>query len=73
MTDQTAIRQILALPVDQRLAILELLWDSLSADPTTVPVPDWQIEVLNERIAEDDQDALPGEPWAQVRSRIEGG
>lgn len=39
------------LGVDERLALIEELWDSLVSDPEQVPVPDEHKALLEERLA----------------------
>jgi putative addiction module component (TIGR02574 family) len=73
MIDASTIERLLALPPGERLALVEALWDSLAADPDTVPVPDWHRDILEQRLAEDAADTSPGETWASVRRRIESG
>lgn len=49
---------------------VEELWDSLT--PDEIPVPEWQRELIRERLAAL-KDARPeerSEPWATVRQRI---
>lgn len=73
MIDAPTIERLLALPVEDRLTLVEALWDSLAAEPQSVPVPEWHKEILAEHIAEHDGDDGPGERWETVRRRIEGG
>lgn len=56
------------LPVEERLALVEDLWDSIAADSAAVPLTDAQRFELQKRIEEDD--AHPDEviPWAQVKA-----
>ena len=37
------------LTVDEKLDYIQSLWDRIAADPDTVPVPDWHLEVIDER------------------------
>ena len=62
---------LLALPTRERQALAEALWSSLSADSQAVPMPDWHLAVIDERIAADDLDDGPGDSWADVRQAIE--
>jgi putative addiction module component (TIGR02574 family) len=71
MTVAQQLDELLSLPPDRRLAIMEAIWDSLAAAPEHVPIPDWHREILEQRLAEDDADLSPGESWSDVRSRIE--
>lgn len=48
----TDIAEILKLPVDERLRLLELIWESLAANPSAVPLSDAHRAVVDERLAE---------------------
>lgn len=63
----TALTDLLKLPPEQRLDLIEALWDSLDAND--VPMPDWHADVLDEREANEDTDL--GDTWEIVRSRLE--
>ncbi len=41
MTPKALLDEILELPADQRLQLLEEVWDSLAASPDEVGVPLW--------------------------------
>ena len=62
---------LLELPPEDRLSIIEALWDSLAKEPAAVPMPDWHRDLLGQRIAEDEVDSSPGESWPDLRRRIE--
>ncbi len=71
MTKADLEREILQLPVHERLDLAEAIWESLednSAQPP--PLPAWQREILDECIAEDDADPDGGSPWDEVKQRI---
>jgi putative addiction module component (TIGR02574 family) len=63
--------ELLTLPAERRLALIEALWDSLTADQINVPVPDWHLKLLAERLAEDDATPAAADSWAEIRRRIE--
>ncbi len=65
-------REIVQLSVEERLDLVELIWDSIAVDANSLPVSPSQIEVLRTRLAEFNATPSPGTPWAQVRARIEG-
>lgn len=48
----TDVTQILNLPVEERMRLVELIWESLAADPATLPQGDAHRAVLDERLAE---------------------
>jgi putative addiction module component (TIGR02574 family) len=51
--------EILGLPASERLALSAAIWDSLAEDPGSVPAPEWQLELLAERLDEDERDTAP--------------
>jgi putative addiction module component (TIGR02574 family) len=55
MTPDRLKEEALALPPEDRLQLVEDLWDSLAAEPDAIPIPDWQREELDRR----DQDPSP--------------
>jgi putative addiction module component (TIGR02574 family) len=73
MPKSDIIADILRLPAAERLALSAAIWDSLAAEPEAVPVPDWHIEILAERLEEDDRDTGPSQSWPDLRRRIERG
>jgi putative addiction module component (TIGR02574 family) len=46
------IAEILKLPVEERLRLLEVIWESLAANPSAVPVGDAHRAVIDECLAE---------------------
>lgn len=55
---------------EERLDLIEELWDSLSADPSKIPLTDAQAKELDRRMAEMDQDDTLGIPWETVLAQI---
>lgn len=55
------------LPIEERLALVEEIWDSIAADSGAVPVTDAQRIELVKRIAEDDARPHDVTPWEQVK------
>jgi putative addiction module component (TIGR02574 family) len=49
---QVRIAEILKLSPEERLRLVELIWESLSASPVTVPLSDAHRSVIDERLAE---------------------
>ncbi len=46
------VADILKLPAEERLRLIELIWNSLAAEPSDVPLGDGHRAVIDERIAE---------------------
>ena len=59
---------IAKLSPEQRLELLEQIWDTLS--PEAVPMTDGQKEELNRRLDELDREGPVGIPWNEVLDRI---
>jgi putative addiction module component (TIGR02574 family) len=53
----------------QRLELIDLIWDSIPDDVAFSP-PEWHIEELERRIAAADANPDSGEPWEVVRERL---
>jgi putative addiction module component (TIGR02574 family) len=64
---------IKTLPPDEKLDLIELLWESLSADPKAVPLTAAQREELDRRLDEVEAGQTSGIPWEEVLKRIRGG
>jgi putative addiction module component (TIGR02574 family) len=58
------------LSVEQRLQLIETIWESLVQEGRDIPVPDEHIEEIDRRL--DDLELNPDDssPWEEVRGRI---
>ena len=59
--------EIMSLPSEARLRLLEEVWDSLE-DPQQMPVPEWHREVLESRMR--DPSEQPTESWDELKRRL---
>ena len=50
----TDIAEILRLPVEERLRLVELIWESIAADPSAIPLGDAHRKLIDERLVEHD-------------------
>ena len=57
---------------EERLDLLERLWDSLTATQEDVPLWDWQSEELDRRLDEFERDGDYGAPADEVLARLRG-
>ena len=55
------------LPLEERLALVEEIWDSIVADAGALPLTDAQRRELDKRVAEDDVHPDDVTPWEQVK------
>jgi putative addiction module component (TIGR02574 family) len=56
------------LPPDQRLKLVEEVWDSLAASPDEVGVPQWHRDELDRRLADPSEQANVS--WQDVQARL---
>ena len=62
--------EILDLPVEDRVRLVEAIWDSISAVPEALPLTDWQKEELDRRLDELEADPDAGFGLEEVFARI---
>ncbi|NJA07649.1 addiction module protein [Methylomonas sp. UP202] len=68
-----SISDILELPVQERIQLVELIWDSVAATPEAVEVsPELKAE-LELRMLEFERNPESGYSWDQVKSRLKDG
>lgn len=65
MTKAELERQVLELPEDERIEVAEAIWASL---PDTHPLPQWQRELLDERLAAGDDE--PSMDWEDFEAEV---
>jgi len=70
---QELVVEILALPVAERVRLVEAIWDSISAVPEALPLTDWQKEELDRRLAELEADPEAGSTLEEVFASIRRG
>ncbi|HBH00407.1 MAG TPA: hypothetical protein DDZ42_00595 [Candidatus Rokubacteria bacterium] len=61
---------IASLTPEERLDLLEELWDSLAVAPEAVPLTDTQRTELDRRLDDLEREGPIGIPWDEVLSRI---
>ena len=72
MTQHLDPTELRALPVDERLKLIEDLWDSIDTDADALSLPDWHRAEVDRRLDALDSGASVGAPWEDVRRRIAG-
>lgn len=70
MASNALLDELIRLPVDERLDLLEALWDSIPDDDETLALTPEQGEDLDRRIEEAQAKPTDGDPWGVVRDRI---
>jgi putative addiction module component (TIGR02574 family) len=64
--------ELRALDLEERLALVQELWDSIVDDPKReqLPLSEAERQLLDERVREDDEDPDAAIPWAEARARL---
>jgi putative addiction module component (TIGR02574 family) len=58
------------LPVEERLALVEDIWDSIAADSAALPLTDAQRAELDRRLADHETNPDDVVPWEELRGSI---
>jgi putative addiction module component (TIGR02574 family) len=58
------------LSVEEKIEYVHSLWDRVLATPDQVPVPEWHLRVLDERLESYQAEPDKGERWEQVREGV---
>ena len=59
------------LSVADRLALIEALWDSITAEPDAAPLTDAQKREIDRRLEQYEADPTRHSSWDEVRTRLE--
>ena len=65
-----AVIDISTLTVEQRLELLNEIWESLYETPQAIPLTEAQRQELDRRLDEVDRDGPDGIPWDEVLRRL---
>jgi putative addiction module component (TIGR02574 family) len=70
MTREAILKEALLLPSEDRMRLLDDLWQSFANDEQALALTPAQAEDLKRRIAEDDAGLSNPQPWEVVRERL---
>jgi putative addiction module component (TIGR02574 family) len=59
------------LSVDEKIEYVHELWARIAASPEEVPVPDWHLDIVRERLKAHRASPNQGRPWSEVREDVE--
>ena len=60
------------LSTEEKIEYVQALWDHITSDVDSVPLAEWQKQLLDERLADLERNPESGIPWNEVRSGILG-
>ncbi|MCP4041421.1 MAG: addiction module protein [Gammaproteobacteria bacterium] len=69
---QLSVSDIAKMPVQQRIQLVEDIWDSVADLPEAVEIPEWHRKELEKRLDAYHENPNAGSPWAEVKKRIMG-
>jgi putative addiction module component (TIGR02574 family) len=58
------------LSVEEKIDYVQSLWDRIAANAEAVPVPDWHLKIINERVSRARAEPNAGRPWDEVREEL---
>ena len=67
---QELVAEILGLPVEDRVRLVEAIWDSISAVPEALPLTEWQKQELDRRLDDLEKNPDAGSTLEEVFARI---
>jgi putative addiction module component (TIGR02574 family) len=68
-----SVADILELPVQERIHLVEMIWESIAAFPQALEVSPELKSELNVRMAEFERDPEAGYSWDQVKVKLKNG
>ena len=68
-----SIADILGLPIQERIRLVELIWDSVAAVPEAVQISPALKAELEARLEEFEANPEAGYSWDEVKSRLKDG
>lgn len=63
-----SIDEIITLDISERIILVEEIWDSIAKDQNSVPLSDYEIEVLKKRSGEIKEEKLLS--WEDIQNRL---
>jgi len=68
-----SVANVLELPLQERIQLVELIWESIAAVPEAVEVSPQLKAELNARLADFERDPEAGYSWDQVKAQLKDG
>jgi putative addiction module component (TIGR02574 family) len=64
------LSELLELPIEERLKLVEALWESVAEYPEALELTPSQKQELDRRLAAYERDPAAGVPWADLKQRL---
>jgi putative addiction module component (TIGR02574 family) len=63
--------ELMELSPEERLKLLDDVWDTFGDDPASLPLTDEHRQVLDERLEAHERDPSSGSTWPEVRAQLQ--
>ena len=70
MSTEAFVAQFRELSSDEKLRLVQELWDEIAAEVSRMPLSESQRRLLDERLADEEQNPDDVEPWGKVKEDI---
>ncbi|HET8864104.1 MAG TPA: addiction module protein [Gracilimonas sp.] len=67
--EDTLIKELSQLNKNEKLLLVEALWDSIASDPKQVDFPEHHKSILEKRLQTLDEDTANGKSWDEIRDK----
>lgn len=67
--EDSLIKELSQLNKNEKIILVEALWDSIASDPEQVDVPEHHKSILEERLQTLDKDIVNGKSWGEIRDK----
>lgn len=67
--EDTLIKELSRLNKNEKIILVEALWDSIASDPDQVDVPEHHKTILEERLQTLDKDITNGKSWNEIHEK----
>lgn len=63
------IKELTKLNTDEKIILVEALWDSIASDPEQIAIPDHHKPILEKRLLSLNEDKKNGKSWDEIRQK----
>jgi len=67
--EEALIKELSLLNKNEKIILVEALWDSIASDPEQIDVPEHHKNILEERLQSLNQDTENGKSWDEIRAK----
>jgi putative addiction module component (TIGR02574 family) len=67
--EDSLIKELSRLNKNEKIILVEALWNSIASDPEQVDVPEHHKSILEERLQTLDKDTVNGKSWGEIRDK----